>query len=191
MDGTLYRGDAPIPGAAAFIHWLQEHKRPFVLVTNCPSRTPRQIVQKLQNMGIQTQETQVLTSGMSAAEYLCRHGFRRVFLIGGEAVQQALEQHGLIVTENCPQCVLVAWDKNFNYATLNRALFHLLKDIPLFCTNSDATIPDGDTYVAHTGSICAAVETASGKKAVCLGKPNAEMAKTAMRMLRLLRRRSA
>ena len=183
LDGTLYRGDSPITGASEFMNWLQKKQRSFVLATNCPSRTPEQIVEKLDRLGIKTRTNQILTSGISAARYLYSHGFRRVFLVGESAAQQALEQHGIIVTQQRPQCVLVAWDRSFSYSTLNCTLRFLMEGLPLFCTNSDATIPDGDTYVAHTGAICASVETASGKKAICLGKPHSEMAKSAIQML--------
>ena len=34
MDGVVYRGAAPIPGAAEFIRFLQETNTPFLFLTN-------------------------------------------------------------------------------------------------------------------------------------------------------------
>lgn len=138
----------PITGASEFMNWLQKKQRPFVLATNCPSRTPEQIVEKLDRLGIKTRTNQILTSGISAARYLYSHGFRRVFLVGESAAQQALEQHGIIVTQQRPQCVLVAWDRSFSYSTLNCTLRFLMEGLPLFAQTQTRRFLMG-THMLH------------------------------------------
>jgi haloacid dehalogenase-like hydrolase len=59
MDGVLYRGHAMIPGADAFIHELREREIPFRFLTNNSQRTRRDIVAKLQRMGIDVLEEHV------------------------------------------------------------------------------------------------------------------------------------
>lgn len=183
LDGTLYRGDSPVQGADRFMEWLQAEKRPHLFLTNCPSRTPLQVADKLRGLGIDADPQNVLTSGMIAAQYLKENGFSKVFLVGESAARKALEEQGLQIVSRAPDCVLVSWDRQFSYDTLNRALWVLSADVPLYCTNPDETIPDGPRRVAHTGAICAAVERASGRQALYLGKPGTEAGKIASRML--------
>lgn len=183
LDGTLYCGERVVPGSALFMQWLNRVSIPYLLVTNCPSRTPQQIVTKLKKLGIETDTQHILTSGTLAAQHLREQGFRRVFLIGERPTRKALEDDGLLVTQQAPDCVLVAWDRKFRYDTINLALWHLQKAIPLFCTNPDRTIPHGTTIVAHTAALCAAIETASGCRAHYLGKPGTEMAQTVTKRL--------
>ena len=132
---------------------------------------------------IKTNTEHIITSGILAAHYLCQKGYRRVFLVGEQAVRQALDAEGLTVTDEDPECVLVSWDRNFCYQTLNLALWHLHTGIPLFCTNPDRTIPHENTVIAHTAPICAAIESASGRTAHYLGKPGFEMAELAVSKL--------
>ena len=40
MDGVVYRGSAPIPGAVEFIRFLQETGTPFLFLTNNSAYTP-------------------------------------------------------------------------------------------------------------------------------------------------------
>lgn len=183
LDGTLYRGKDSIPGSAAFMEWLRLTHYPYLLATNCPSRTPEQIVKKLLGFQIRTNTEHIITSGILAAHYLCQKGYRRVFLVGEQAVRQALDAEGLTVTDEDPECVLISWDRNFCYQTLNLALWHLHTGIPLFCTNPDRTIPHENTVIAHTAPICAAIESASGRTAHYLGKPGFEMAELAVSKL--------
>ncbi len=183
LDGTLYAGDNPIPHAPEFIHYLKQENRPYLLVTNCPSRTAAQVVEKLAGLSIHVPERAVLTSGMAAAMYLKEQGLERVFLLGGESVRQELESRSIGLVQENSDCVLVAWDKNFSYEKLERAARQIRNGAVLVCTNPDKVIPGNLGPVPHSGSLCAAVESASGACAVMLGKPGPHMARYALALL--------
>jgi len=180
LDGTLYAGDRAIPNAAEFIRYLQQNDRSYLLVTNCPSRTAAQVVEKLVGFSIIVPESVVLTSGMVAAMYLREQGMLRAFLLGGEAVRQELESRGIDIVQENADCVLVAWDRNFTYEKLDIAAQQVRQGATLVCTNPDKVIPGTCGPVPHSGSLCAAVESACGENAVMLGKPGAQMARYAL-----------
>ena len=41
MDGVLYHGNKLLPGAADFIHWLQENEKEYLFLTNNSGMTPK------------------------------------------------------------------------------------------------------------------------------------------------------
>ena len=53
MDGVIYHGDRLIPGADAFVAWLERSKKKYLFVTNSSQRSPRELSQQLERLGIQ------------------------------------------------------------------------------------------------------------------------------------------
>lgn len=70
LDGVLYEGDDPIPGAADAMEWLDVDAIPHVFVTNTTSRPRSAIVEKLAKMGISIREDDILTPPVAAAAWL-------------------------------------------------------------------------------------------------------------------------
>ena len=70
MDGVLYRGRAPLPGAAALLAFLDGAGIPYALVTNNSTHTPRQYTRLLARMGMRVPAARIVTSATSTAAYL-------------------------------------------------------------------------------------------------------------------------
>jgi len=184
LDGTLYSGDAPMPHAAEFVSCLDARHAPFLALTNCPSKTAAQVSAKLRGMGISVPREKVLTSGMAAAAILKKeHGARSVFVLGGGALAAECEAAGLAVSEVAPDAVLVGYDTGLTYERLCLACALVEAGAKLFCTNPDPVIPFNGGLVPHTGAIAKAVECATGRKALCIGKPETGMFGIAHAML--------
>ena len=66
-------------------------------------------------------------------------------------------------------------DRRFDYDALRRAARAVASGATLFATNDDATFPSAGPDMPGAGSILAAVEAASGRKAIVAGKPYAPM----------------
>ena len=56
MDGVIYHGNHILPGAAEFIHWLQDTHKEYLFLTNNSGMTPRELHQKLGRMGLDVPE---------------------------------------------------------------------------------------------------------------------------------------
>lgn len=86
MDGVIYNGNQPIPGAKEFINKLLERGIPFLFLTNNSQRSPRDMVNKLAGMDINVQEEHCFTSAMATGWFLSRmkpHGTAYVLGEGG------------------------------------------------------------------------------------------------------------
>src|SRR5690606_7349678 len=70
MDGVIYKGVEPIPGAVKFINTLRENGYPFLFLTNNSQRTSRDICYKLCKMGFNVTDEDIFTCGMATARYL-------------------------------------------------------------------------------------------------------------------------
>lgn len=73
LDGVLYQGEAPIPGAADTLTWVREQGIPHLFLTNTTSRPRSALVDKLAGMGIDITEKQLLTPPVAAARWLEAH----------------------------------------------------------------------------------------------------------------------
>lgn len=163
LDGTLYRGGEPIPYAADFIRLLQRSELPYLLVTNNSSRTPEQVAEHLQKLGIDVPAASVFTSSQAAAQYIGeRQTGRRVHMIGEAGLRLALEQAGFELTEETPDYVVQGIDRSFSYAKLAAAVRHLSGGATYVLTNPDHMLPSDGGLMPGAGSLAAAIRTASG-----------------------------
>ena len=82
LDGVVYVGDDQVPGAADAVAWLRRRKVPHVFVTNTTSRPRRAIVDRLRDLGVDTDEDRVLTPAVAAGDWLREHDVTRVDVCG-------------------------------------------------------------------------------------------------------------
>jgi NagD protein len=186
MDGVIYRGSEPIPGAAEFLQTLQENGIPYLLLTNNSAYTPRDAVVKLKHLGIQTSEEHVYTSALATAEFV--HQQRpggTAFVIGEGGLLAALHDVGYAINRDNPDYVIVGEGRVLNYELVEHAHRLLCKGALLLSTNSDAWCPTDSGPRPGCGAIVALLETASGRKAYHIGKPNPFMMRAARKRLGL------
>jgi len=188
MDGTIYRGSCPIQYAKEFISYLQQGNRIFFLVTNCPGNSSDVLAEKLHTMGIDVEPDNIITSADATADYLAGNIFcKKAYLIGGNALKEKIAKKGIDIVSEHPDCVVVGYDKEFNYEKMKKATQFILDGAGFICTNVDSTIPDGNKLVPHTGAIAASIEAASGRKPVIIGKPERYLLDTLSRRVKCRR----
>ena len=85
MDGTVYKGEKAIPGAAGFVSFLKEKGIPFVFLTNNSSHGRAFYLQRLERMGFDVSLDNILTSTTATVRYLrSAHPGRSVYPVGVE-----------------------------------------------------------------------------------------------------------
>lgn len=187
MDGVIYRGSQPLPGAAAFIHALQADGRPFLFVTNNATKTPAQNVQRLAQIGIQVQPETIFTAALATAAYLQRHWPppARVLIVGGEGIQQALPAAGYEVVDHAAaaEIVVSGLDQQAVYAHLAEASLAIRRGCPWIATNPDLTLPSERGELPGAGAILAFLAAASGRTPLVIGKPEAPIFEMALTRL--------
>jgi len=187
MDGVLYRGQAPIPGAGCFIAFLRCQGIAFLLLTNNSSLTPDQYVTKLKAMGIEAHAEEILTSAQATALYLAHQEPEgaRVYVIGREGLRRALVEQGFCLVEQDVDYVAVGWDWDLTYAQLKRATLHIRAGARFIATNPDTTFPSEEGIIPGNGAILAALEVATDVEPLVIGKPHSTIFQLALAQLNL------
>ena len=91
LEGTLYSGDAPLPGATALVPRLGDAGIPFCFITNTTSRSRRMLVARLAAMGILVPADRIVSAPVAAAAFSRERGHRVVAPFLAEAVLEDLE----------------------------------------------------------------------------------------------------
>jgi glycerol-1-phosphatase len=177
LDGVLYRGDEPVPGAVETMAALRDAGRRPVFMTNNSWMAPEQVAEKLKRLGIGATAEDVVTSAQATAALLARDGEgTTAYVLGGEGVRTALRDQGIATVDGEPErvgFVVVGWDGELTYDRLRTATVLIGRGARLVATNADAFYPaPGGELWPGAGAILAAVETASGRRATVVGKPH-------------------
>ncbi|RJG24617.1 TIGR01457 family HAD-type hydrolase [Paenibacillus thiaminolyticus] len=180
LDGTMYHGSTMIEGADALISTLQQLRIPYQFVTNNSSRTPEEVAEMLNGLGINAKSRDVLTSAQAAASYIQKKfQGRRVFMIGERGLEQALTDAGITWTADVKavwndeiDIVVQGIDRNMSYAKLEAAAAAVRKGALSILTNPDLMLPSDRGFSPGAGSIGAAIQAASGVEPVVIGKPS-------------------
>ncbi|MCA6213567.1 HAD family hydrolase [Thermococcus bergensis] len=181
MDGVIYRGKEPIEGAKEVIEFLKENGIPFVFLTNNSTRNARMYKEKLQKMGIDVEEEQIVTSGYATARYLAKNFEKgNVFVIGGEGLVEEIKSIGwpVISVENAKErwrevkYVVVGLDPKLTYEKLKYGCLAIRNGALFIGTNPDTTYPSEEGILPGAGSIIAALKVATEKEPLIIGKPN-------------------
>ena len=186
MDGVLYRGAQLIAGADYFIQQLRTRQIPFRLLTNNSQRTRRDVVAKLDRMGIAVEEDHIFTSAMATARFLGRQTpGGTAFVIGEGGLLTALHQNGYAVVDHEPDYVVVGEGRTFNLELVEAAVRMILGGAKLVATNLDPSCPTQNGLRPGCGALVAMLEIATGVKAFSVGKPSPVMMRAARKELGL------
>ena len=178
LDGVLYRGDQPVPGAAEGLAGLRRRGKRVAFLTNNSGRTPEAVAERLRRLGIEASPGEVVTSALATADLLSARGTRSAFVIGEEGVRRALADVGIEVREGEPErvdVVVVGWDRSADYEKLRRAALLVQRGAQLVATNADPAYPAPDGLWPGAGALLAAVTTTTGAVPEVVGKPHAPL----------------
>jgi 4-nitrophenyl phosphatase len=176
LDGVLWLGDEPLPGAADAVARFRAAGLAVGFMTNNSSLPVAGYVDKLGRLGIPADPGEVLTSALAAADLLAAElsPGSKVLACSGPGVVEALEARGFEVVDSGPaEAVVVGWHRTFDFDRLDRASAAIRAGARFVATNTDATYPAPDGLLPGNGSLVAAVATAAGRRPEVAGKPEA------------------
>jgi NagD protein len=183
MDGTIYKGKTLFAVTDPFLDLLGELGIGYTFLTNNPSKSVTDYVAHLREMGIPATPDQLYTSAQATIEFLQEKWptVRRLFVVGTPSMCEQFNVAGFILVSDSPReepdAVIVGFDMTLTYARLCRAAWWISQGKPYFATNPDRVCPtDQPTVLVDCGSICAALEAATGRAPTAtLGKPDPVM----------------
>jgi len=184
VDGTVVRGDEPIPGAPAGYRRLREAGVETLFVSNNPTKAPPAYVDRLGAAGYDADADQVFTAGAVTTRYLREHHADADLLCIGEAgLRDQFAAAGLATTDDVDEAdaLVASIDREFGYEDLCTALWALERGIPFIGTDPDVVIPAPDRDVPGSGAVINAIAgVAEREPDAVLGKPS----DTAIEMVR-------
>lgn len=183
MDGTIYLGSRLFPYTLDFLAKLTRAGIGYSFLTNNPTRSVADYLNKLANMGINASETNMYTTSLAAIDYIKQQNptARRLFMLGTPSMQQQFAKAGYESCEDSaedrPDVLVVAFDTTLTYERLCRAAWWALQGVPYIATNPDRVCPtDQPTVLVDCGSLQKCIEHATGRKPdIVLGKPDPTM----------------
>ena len=177
LDGVVWVGREPVPGAVEALEELLAAGLEIVFVTNNPAKPAAEYARRLAEMGVEVGVERIVTAGEATAELAVErvHEGASAFVIGAPAFHDTAAAAGLRLLAGEPareaEVVLVSGHRGFDYEELLTATLALRRGAKLFATSRDPTLPMPGGPWPGTGAVLAAVETASGAVAEIGGKP--------------------
>jgi HAD superfamily hydrolase (TIGR01450 family) len=186
LDGCVWTGGEPIPGSPEAIEALRSSGRRLAFATNNSRDAAEDYVAALWRIGVRASLSDVVTVGGATQHLLAetRTG-RTAFVIGTDAMRRHVSDAGLSVMNGTDlasraEVVIVAATEQLSYDDLRTAALAVQRGADFLATARDATHPMPDGMWPGTGAILAAVETAAGRSASLIGKPEPQLFLTAL-----------
>lgn len=173
LDGVLYTGDTPVPGAVETIAFLTEHGYPFRCLSNSTRKCRATIAARLEKMGFVIPESAIFTPPLAAVRYMNDAGKDRAYLLVTGDVDRdfagACTDDGSVHTD---YVVVGDAGDTVTYAHLNHAFRCLMEGAELLALERDRYWMDKDGLSLSAGPVVAALEMAAGTTATVVGKPS-------------------
>lgn len=191
LDGVVYLDDQPVHNAPEALRELRARGITVTFVTNNAAHTPADVIARLSSLGISAIEDDVVTSSMAAADLLRAElpAGAGVLVVGGRGLWSAVKAVGLrpvstAAADDMPAAVVQGWGPDVAWANLAEATVALRAGARWVATNLDRTLPSPRGPLPGSGSLIAAVRTATGRE------PDAVAGKPYPPLLEAARRRS-
>jgi HAD superfamily hydrolase (TIGR01450 family) len=186
LDGTVYRGEGLLPGAAAALAALRGAGRRIAFLSNKPLQTRADYAGKLTRLGVPAGPDEVINSSLVLGRHLRRlDPGAPVFVIGEPPMIEEMRAHGFEVRDDeRVRWVVIAFDRTFSYAKLNTAFQAVKQGARLIATNADRTCPVEGGEIPDCAGMIAAVEAVTGQRVEAIvGKPSPIILEVALQAL--------
>jgi HAD superfamily hydrolase (TIGR01458 family) len=180
LDGTVYVGTRPLPGAVEAVAQLRDLGVTVRFVTNTDSITPDALVDRLAGMGIAVTSNEVLTPVVLALQLLSELPAPRLLALASRGIRELLAE--FLAAPGEPATHVLVCDPSYgaSYEELDTA-FHAVRDgAELLATQVGRIARRDDGEHLDTGGFVRLLEYATGTRARVLGKPSPDFFRLAL-----------
>ncbi len=172
LEGTVYRGDDPVPGTVDFIQRNLGQREIFFL-TNNTSKNLADYASKLARLGIEVGLERILSPLQALIAYLREQGVMRIYPVGNSNFQSYLKAQlpDIVFSagDDC-QAVVLACDAELNYVKMTTPCLLLKRPEVRFLSTRPAcacpSSPSADAFVQRYHAVTGRLP------AVVFGKPS-------------------
>jgi HAD superfamily hydrolase (TIGR01458 family) len=177
LAGVIYQGEQPLPGAVDAIAALRRANLRLRFLTNTTRMPRRALLSRLAGMGIAIADEELFTPAQAARAWLSARKLSPYLLIHPALAEDFA---GLRGSEG--EAVVVGdAAQGFTYDALNAVFRKLLAGAEFLALARNRSFKDEDGALSlDTGAFVAALEYATQREAVVLGKPAPDFFKAAL-----------
>lgn len=176
-DGVLHRGRRLLPGAVEMLEALERRAMPWRVVTNNSRQTAATAAAHFRHIGLPVPDTNVVTAADALAAYIVQShvgpGRPLVYPVGDRDQRAALVAAGCRLTEDDRRAawVAVGVNRGLTFRRLVKACNAIRRGAGFVVANLDPTVPTEDGAIPGVGALAAAIQVATGRSYVGIGKP--------------------
>ena len=180
MDGTIYLGGIPFDFAKRFIKNLRANGKHVLFFTNNASHTSPFYQKKLERLGFEPSEDEIMTSGDVTLEFLKRYrAGKSVYMVATDELVEEYAAKGInLVNKEADSreadIVITSFDTSLTDEKLNIACRLIRNGAEYLSTHPDFNCPTEDGFIPDSGAIAALVTASTGKTPTYFGKPYKE-----------------
>ncbi len=184
LDGVLYVGETPVPGARDVLNRLVSEGISRRYLTNTTTLTASLVVQKLQRLGFEVGESEVFSPITATIQFLKNVGTPTVNPVVRDSVVPAFSDFPRDYER--PDYVVVgdigaAW----SYPLMNTIFAQLHAGAELIAMHRNKFFQGEEGLMVDIGAFVAGLEYVSGKEAQVIGKPSLSFFQLALDSLQL------
>src|SRR5262245_25374815 len=138
MDGVLYRGDQPLPGAIETLNALRQRGVEVAFITNNASRHREELAAKVSSLGFACEMHEIWGSAYTTARYIARQApDARVCAVGTAGMVREMHEAGVTVvpTHDGATHVVAGLDMGLTYDKLKHAHYAICHGATFIATN--------------------------------------------------------
>lgn len=176
LDGVVYVGRDAVPDVAEHLRAARASGMKLAFVTNNASRPPSVVRDHLNDLGVEAEVADVVTSAQAAARLVAERvpPGSRVFVIGGTGLEQALREEGLEPVQSVdtdPAAVVSGYHPDLRWRTVIDGAILVQRGLPWVASNTDRSVPTPHGPGPGNGVLVQAVADFTGVTPVVAGKP--------------------
>jgi HAD superfamily hydrolase (TIGR01450 family) len=182
LDGTLYRGAQPLPGASDFVQACRDAGLRVAFGTNNALLLKTAIAERLQGMGIDARAEELVTAPDALAAVLQHDGRTSVVCLGGPGLHDSLQAVGLdgpdvmdadpAAVEPGATALAVGLDPERSLAGIARAAAIVEAGAVVYASAAEPHYPTDRGVEAGTGTTLAALNAMAPIEPELCGKPS-------------------
>lgn len=187
LDGTVFLGDALLPGVRQAIPELRARGKRVVFLSNNPAHTRDAYAEKLTRLGLETPSADILNSSTVMVDFLKKEfPLARLFVCGEPPLCDELRAAGFQLTERAHETdlVIASFDRTFEYRKLQLAFDAIRAGARFFATNGDRFCPVPGGGQPDAAAIIAAIEASTNTRVEAIvGKPSRYMSEAVLQLV--------
>jgi Predicted sugar phosphatases of the HAD superfamily len=171
LEGVLYSDNQLIPGSIDVIKELKKEGIKLRFLTNTTTSPRKTILDKLISFGFNIEEKEIFTPIIATKNYLRDNSLKKIALITNIEIIEEFKEYE--ITQKNPEAVIMGdIYKNFNWEILDR-IFKLvyLNNAGLIALHQNKYCMRDGKVSLDLGPFVKAIEYASNKKSILMGKP--------------------